>query len=85
MDLDGSLLNAGTLPASVLPGDWSLGPGASLHPAINNAHFGLEECGYLDPDASAAAALAAGGAGARALPRVVGAPSALCKGGLSFR
>jgi hypothetical protein len=47
LDTDGSLLNADTLPAGLLPSGWSLGPGASWHSAVENDMFNPDECVYV--------------------------------------
>jgi hypothetical protein len=47
LDTDGSLLNADTLPAGLLPSDWSLGPGASWHSAVENDMFDSSDCAVV--------------------------------------
>ena len=44
-DTDGSLLNAQTLPS--LPSNFSLGPGATWHSAVDNNLFDPAECVYM--------------------------------------
>ncbi|KAG2491954.1 hypothetical protein HYH03_009686 [Edaphochlamys debaryana] len=55
-DLDGTLLNAATIPASLLPAGWALGPGATWHSAVDSELFDPAECVYLRSAANAAAA-----------------------------
>ena len=45
-DSDGSLLNAGSLPAALLPTGFALGAGATWHSAVNNDLF--DPAGELD-------------------------------------
>ena len=45
-DSDGSLLNAGSLPAALLPTGFALGAGATWHSAVNNDLF--DPAGEID-------------------------------------
>lgn len=47
MDTDGTLLNTKTLPASLLPSDWALGPNATWHSAVESQLFDGMECKYV--------------------------------------
>ncbi|GFR40478.1 hypothetical protein Agub_g1045 [Astrephomene gubernaculifera] len=55
LDTDGSLINNYTLPLELLPGaaaNWTYGPGATLHSAVDNELFDPSECFYM-PNTSA--------------------------------
>ncbi|EFJ47175.1 hypothetical protein VOLCADRAFT_92352 [Volvox carteri f. nagariensis] len=50
LDTDGTMLNAKSLPDSLLPdpfGNWTLGPGATWHSAVENDLFDPKECVYV--------------------------------------
>lgn len=47
LDTDGTLLNPSTLPPADLPAGWSLGPGCTLHSAVETDLFDVPECVYL--------------------------------------
>ncbi|KXZ43941.1 hypothetical protein GPECTOR_77g37 [Gonium pectorale] len=46
LDTDGTLLNENTLPASMLPTTFSLGPGSTLHSTVESELFDPAECVY---------------------------------------
>lgn len=47
LDVDGSLLNANTLAPSDWPTGWPLGPGMTLHSAVESNLFDEPECVYI--------------------------------------
>jgi hypothetical protein len=48
LDTDGTLLNTDTLPASDLPASWQLGPGTTLHSAVEDRLFDRLYCVYVN-------------------------------------
>jgi hypothetical protein len=48
LDTDGTMLNSNTLPAADQPTDWQLGPGSTLHSAVENKLFDEPECIYIN-------------------------------------
>ncbi|KAG2496270.1 hypothetical protein HYH03_005503 [Edaphochlamys debaryana] len=52
-DMDGSLINADTIPASLQPNNWALGPGTTWHSAVESELFDPNECVYLRPETNA--------------------------------
>ena len=50
LDTDGTLLNSATLPPAIMPTSSStvvLGPGSTLHSAVDNNLFNPDECVYV--------------------------------------
>jgi hypothetical protein len=47
LDTDGSLINPGTVAAPDLPTAWPLGPGATLHSAVDTRLLDEPDCVYM--------------------------------------